>query len=73
MLNHLMENCIYAENVIQNSKRGKVSCQAVCNKFPLSCLPEQLKSVGKLDMVLISKRLLFKKVTIMPKGQSPKV
>ena len=51
----------------------KPPCQAVCNKLAVSCLPEQFKSVRKLERVLISKRLLLKKVTIMPKGQSPKL
>ena len=54
-------------------KKGKVPCQAVCYKLAVSCLPEQFKSVRKLERVLISKRLLFKKVKIMPKGQSPKL
>ena len=51
----------------------KPPCQAVCNKLAVSCLPEQFKSVRKRERVLISKRLLLKKVTIMPKGQSPKL
>ena len=54
-------------------KKGKVPCQAVCYKLAVSCLPEQFKSVRKLERFLISKRLLFKKVKIMPKGQSPKL
>ena len=54
-------------------KKGKVPCQAVCYKLAVSCLPDQFKSVRKLERVLISKRLLFKKVKIMPKGQSPKL
>ena len=36
-------------------KKGKVPCQAVYNKLAVSCLPEQFKSVRKLDRVLISK------------------
>ena len=49
-------------------KKAKVHCQAVCNRLALSCLPEQFKSVRKLERILISKRLLFKKVVVMPKG-----
>ena len=55
------------------TQKCKVPCQAVCNKVAVCCLPEQFKSVRKLDILLISKRLLFKKMTIMPKGQSPKL
>ena len=36
-------------------------------------LPVEFQSIRKLEKVLIAKRLLFKKVTIMPSGQMPKI
>ena len=68
-----MENCMYLEHVIQNSKKVRFLVRLFCNKLAVSCLPEQSKSVRKFQRVLISKRLLFNKVTIMPKVQSPKL
>ena len=45
---------------------------AVCNKlhiFP----PDEFKNVNRLERVLISQRVLFKKIAIMPKDQLPKL
>lgn len=36
-------------------------------------IPEQLHTLNKLEVALICKRLLFKKITIIPKGQMPKL
>ena len=36
-------------------------------------LPNQFGDLRRLERVLAAKRTLFKKVTVMPKGQSPKV
>ena len=55
------------------SKGDKTPCQAVCNKLDLYELPTELADINKLERVLIAKRLLFKKIVIMPKGQYPKV
>ena len=45
----------------------------MCNKLEVFNLPSELLDVNKLEKVLIAKRILFKKVVIMPKGNSPKV
>ena len=47
--------------------------QTVINKLEISASPEVLIGINSLERVLISKRILFKKVTIMPKGNFPKV
>ena len=52
-------------------KKSKMPCQAVSNKLELFDLPNNLKSLRKLERVLVS--ILFKKIAIMPKGQSPKM
>ena len=48
---------------------GKNPCQAVCIKLQLYDFPNQLEDVQSLEKVLIVILLLFKKLTIMPKGQ----
>ena len=51
----------------------KFSCQAVCNKLEIFVFPPYLPKLRRLEKVVIAKRLLFKKIVIMPKGQSPKL
>ena len=43
------------------------------NKSQLFNTPERYKDLRKLEKVLIARRLLFKKVSIMPKGQFSKI
>ena len=40
-------------------------CQAVSNKLDVEVAPKQLHNLRQLEKVLISKRILFKKVAIM--------
>ena len=54
-------------------RKDKIPCQAVYNKLRVENLPQQFNSIRRLEKVLIAKRILFKKVTIMPKGQAPKM
>ena len=44
---------------------NKIPCQTVYNKMALDPLPEELKDFKKFKKVLISKRILFKKIAIM--------
>ena len=53
--------------------KSEVPCQAVCNKLQIFDFPPYLPKLRRLEKVLIAKRLLFKKIAIMPKGQSPKL
>ena len=39
----------------------------------LDPIPDILAQLNRLEKTLISKRILFKKITIMPKGQQPKI
>jgi len=57
----------------QKLLKKKVPCQAVFNDLKLFDFPVEFQNIRKLEKILISKRILFKKVTIMPKGQSPKM
>ena len=51
--------------------KGDIPCQAVCNK--LEIFESDLHNLNRLERVLIARRILFKKVAIMPKGQYPKI
>ena len=53
--------------------KGNVPCQAVWNKLEVDSLPPALHALHKLEKTMISKRILFSKVLIMPKGQMPKI
>ena len=62
--------CITCHNKLP---RGTVSVQAVCNSLQILELPSRFRNLQKLEKIIIAKRLLFKKMTIMPKGQCPKI
>ena len=53
--------------------KRKIRCLAVGNKLEIFNLPENFLSVRILGRVLVAKRILFKKVAIMSKRQSPKI
>ena len=54
-------------------KKKFIPCQAVSNKLDNTFLPKEFKSIHKLERVLVSRRIFFKKVVIMPKGKLPKI
>ena len=56
-----------------NLRETKIPYQAVDNKLQLFDQPPVISNLRKLEKVIIAKRLLFKKVVIMPKGQQPKM
>ena len=49
--------------------KGKVPCQAVSNKMELYAVPMQFKCIRKLKSVLVSQRIMFEKIVVMPKGK----
>ena len=53
--------------------KKKIPCQSVWNKLVLDNIPEEICVLNRLEKILISKRILFKKLSIMPKGQQPKI
>ena len=57
----------------KKTEKNKIPCQAVFNKLEISDVPQELKTLNKLEIALISQRLLFKKIAIMSKGQMPKI
>ena len=53
--------------------KGKVPCQAVCNKLCVDDLPPELSLLEKLEQILIAQRIVFEKIIVMPKGQQRKI
>ena len=54
-------------------KKNRVPCQVVSDKQSVEWLPREFRNLRPLETVLVARRTLFKKVIVMPKGQSPKV
>ena len=54
-------------------KKSEVPAQAVSNKLAIFDFPHDLANMNRLERAIISRRILFKKITIMPKGQTPKL
>ena len=54
-------------------KKGTIPCQAVCKKLCVHEIPPLLQSLRKLESVLISQRIVFQKIVVMPKGQQKKI
>ena len=64
----------YIYKTCHNSlKKSCIPVQAVCNKLLIFLPPDELKNLNRLERVLISQHILFKKVAIMPKGQFSKL
>ena len=43
------------------------------NKLSVEWLPREFGNLRQLEIVPVARKILFKKVTVMPKDQSPKV
>ena len=53
--------------------KSEIPAQAVWNKLDIYDFPDDLANLNRLEKAILSRRILFKKVTIMPKGQMPKI
>lgn len=53
--------------------KKKVPSQSIFNKLQIFDFRSELKSIRRLERVLIAKRITLKKITIMSRGQSPKL
>ena len=70
----MMKNFIFVKPCYKHLHKNEIPCQAVCNKMALDPVPDELRHLRKLENVLISKRLLFKKIAIMHgKGEFSKI
>ena len=54
-------------------KQNLIPEQSVKNNLGIDDSPPELQGICRLERVLISRRILFKKIAIMPKGQFPKL
>ena len=54
-------------------KKSHIPAQAICNKLQIFEAPAEIKNLTRLKHILIARRILFEKVTIMPKGQFQKL
>ena len=74
---HLQKSCDECFYICKASHskviNNKVPFQAVFNKLSLEWLPKEFRNLRRLETVLVVRRILFKKITVMPKRQSPKV
>ena len=68
------DGCFYiCETCHSKVKRNKMPCQSVSNKLSTEQLPSEFRNLRCLETVLVARRILFKKIMVMPKSQSPKV
>ena len=61
--------CTTCDKALQ---KNSVPCQAVANRLNVVELPKLFQDIRRLERLLVSRRILFKKVTDMPKGKSLK-
>ena len=54
-------------------KKNKTPCQAVYNNLAVDDVPPELASLEKLEQILVSQRIVFQKIVVMPKGQQRKM
>ena len=54
-------------------KKNKTPCQAVYNNLTVDDVPPALATLEKLEQILVSQRIVFQKIVVMPKGQQRKI
>ena len=54
-------------------RKNSASCQAVANRLNAVELPKLFQDIHRLESWFVSRRVLFKKVTVMPKVKSLKI
>ena len=68
------DGCFYICRTCHSKvNRNKIPCQSASNKLSVEQLPGEFRNFRRLETVLVARRILLKKNTVMPKGQSPKV
>ena len=69
----LTATCTTFTTFTKKSNKNSIPCQDVCNMPEVCKLPKKFRDTRGLQRVLVARRLLFGKINIMPKGQSPKL
>ena len=54
-------------------KKKENPCQDVSSKLNITSLSNEISNIRQLERILSSRRVLYEKVTIIPKGKSPKM
>ena len=54
-------------------KRNTIPCQAAYNRLIIDDTPAELADLQKLEQILISQRIVFEKIVVMPKGKQRKI
>ena len=54
-------------------KKNRPPCQAVYNNLAVDDAPPELANLEKLEQILVSQRIVFQKIVVMPKGQQRKI
>ena len=54
-------------------RNNRMPCQAVANRLFVEDLPKQFQGFNMFERLLASRRILLKKVTVIPKGKSLKM
>ena len=73
-LNRSYDGCFYICKTCHSKvKRNKIPCQSVFNKLSAEQLPSEFRNLRRLEIVLVARRIFFKKNKVAPKIQFPKV
>ena len=59
---HLMKKIVYVLHFTNTFSRNEILYQAIFNKMSLDPIPNDLKDLQKLEKLLISKRIRYKKI-----------
>ena len=54
-------------------RKNSVPCQAVANRLNVAELPKLFQNIRRLERLFVLRRILFKKVAVIPKGKSLKI
>ena len=54
-------------------RKNSVPCQAVANRSNVVESQKLFKDIRRLERLLVSRRILFEKVAVMPEGKSLKI
>ena len=62
--------CTTCDKALQ---KNSAPCQAVANRLNVVELPKLFQDFHRLERLLVSRKILFKKLAVMPKGKSLKI
>ena len=60
----------YICNTCDNAlRKNKMPCRVVANTLSIEVLPKIFQGINRLERLLISRRILLKRITVMPKAK----